>query len=84
MAPTRPFPDLDWQVTPEPVRQYIRFLESALSRMHQQVQSHEQRIEKLEVRTQKNSKNSSKPPSSDSPYTRGGDRKKKGNMTPMA
>ena len=75
MAPTRPFPDLDWQVTPESVRQYIRYLENTLSRMHQQVQSHEQRIEKLEVQTRKNSKNSSKPPSSDSPYARSGAKK---------
>ena len=78
MAPTRPFPDLDWQVTPESVRKYIQYLESALLRMHQRVESHEQRIEKLEVQTRKNSKNSSKPPSSDSPYNRTGAKMKKG------
>ncbi len=78
----RNFTELDWNLTPESVRQYIIFLEQVAADMskrlesqQQQVQEHEKRIEQLEVRTRKNSQNSSKPPSSDSPFTRK-DRKK--------
>jgi transposase len=78
MAPTRPFAELYWQLTPEPVRQYILFLERSQTDLRQRVEALEQRLEKLEVRTAKNSKNSSKPPSSDSPYTRKGAKKSKG------
>ncbi len=70
MAPTRTFSDLDWHLTPESVRQYILALERALFDTQQQLQSHEVRIEKLEVQTRKNSTNSSKPPSSDAPFKR--------------
>jgi hypothetical protein len=52
------------------VRQYILYLERTLHELQKQLKSHEQRIEKLEVKTQKNSHNSSKPPSSDPPFTR--------------
>jgi transposase len=38
--------------------------------MEQRVATHEKRIEKLEIRTRKNSHNSSKPPSSDPPFAR--------------
>jgi transposase len=38
--------------------------------MQQRVESHEKRIETLEVQTKKNSHNSSKPPSSDPPFRR--------------
>ena len=70
MAPTRTFSDLDWHLTPETVRQYILALERALFDTQKQLQSHEVRIEKLEIQTQKDSTNSSKPPSSDSPFKR--------------
>ncbi len=70
MALKRPFSELDWQLTPEPVRQYIMALERMLHDMQQRVQTHEERIEKLEVRTRKTSHNSSKPPSSDPPFGR--------------
>ena len=70
MALNRPFSDLDWHLTPEPVRRYILYLEQALYDMQQRVESHEKRIEKLEVQTKKNSHNSSKPPSSDPPFSR--------------
>ena len=70
MAPTRTFSDLDWHLTPETVRQYILALERALFDTQKQLQSHEVRIEKLEVQTRKDSTNSSKPPSSDSPFKR--------------
>jgi transposase len=45
-------------------------LEQTLHDMQQRVEAHEKRIEKLEVRTRKNSHNSSKPPSSDPPFGR--------------
>ncbi len=77
MALKRPFSDLDWHLTPEAVRRYILYLEQALHDMQQRVESHEKRIEKLEVQTKKNSHNSSKPPSSDPPFTRKKRTKKK-------
>jgi transposase len=64
----RPFSQLDWLSTPEPVRQYILQLEAAILKLQQQDKLLEKRIEKLESQTKKNSQNSSKPPSSDSPY----------------
>jgi transposase len=70
MTLQRPFSQLDWHQTPEMVRQYILYLERTIHDLQQQLKSHEQRIEKLEVQTQKNSHNSSKPPSSDPPFTR--------------
>ena len=60
MALKRPFPELDWHLTPQTVRQYILSLEQTLFDMQQRVESHEKRIEKLEVKTKKNSHNSSK------------------------
>ena len=76
MDTKRPFTNLDWNLTPDSVRRYILTLEQALDLVRQQVANNEKRIEKLETQTQKNSQNSSKPPSSDSPFKRG-DRKKK-------
>ena len=70
MALKRPFSELDWHQTPEMVRHYILHLERTLYEMQQRVDSHEQRIEKLETRSKKNSSNSSKPPSSDPPFAR--------------
>jgi len=77
MAPTRTFSDLEWHLTPEAVRQYILALEQALLQMHQRVEIHEQRIEKLEAQSRKDSTNSSKPPSSDSPFKRPERKRKK-------
>jgi transposase len=79
MAAQRPISDFDWQLTPEPVKQYIQYLESKLFGLQELVQTHEKRIEKLEVRSKQNSANSSKPPSSDSPYTKGKSKKPKSN-----
>lgn len=68
MEPTRPFTELDWQLTPEPVRQYIVYLEQTMMQMQNRLQQLEKRLEALEAKSNKNSRNSSKPPSSDSPY----------------
>jgi hypothetical protein len=70
MALNRPFPELDWHLTPQAVRQYILYLEQTLHDMQQRVESHEKRLEKLEVRTQKDSPNASQPPTSDPPFAR--------------
>ena len=70
MALKRPFTELDWLQTPEMVRHYILYLERTLNDMQKQVESHEKRIEKLEVKTKQNSHNSSKPPSSDPPFAK--------------
>ena len=70
MALKRPFSQLEWFQTPEPVRQYILALEQALADLQQRLEVHEKRIEKLEVRSGRNSHNSSKPPSSDPPFAR--------------
>ena len=68
MEPKRPFSIFDWGATPEPVKQYIRYLEQTVTTFVEKVRQHEKRIEQLEVQTNKNSQNSSKPPSSDGPF----------------
>jgi transposase len=81
MAPNRPFSDLDWHLTPHAVRLYILHLEQRLADLQQRVESNEKRIEKLEVKTRKNSHNSSKPPSSDPPFDRTKRKHKKSKKT---
>jgi transposase len=81
MAPQRPLSDLDWQMTPVTVRQYIILLEQELYAMQQRVESHEKRIEKLEVQNKKTSHNSSKPPSSDPPFAKKKRKQKKSGRT---
>jgi transposase len=81
MAPERPFSDLDWHLTPQTVRLYILSLEQRLRDMQQIIETHEKRIEKLEVKTRKNSHNSSKPPSSDPPFDRKKRKQKKSKQT---
>ena len=73
MEAKRPFSQLDWLTTPQPVRDYIIYLEKTIFQMQQQLEQLEKRAEKLEAVTNMNSQNSSKPPSSDSPF----DKKKK-------
>ena len=68
MEPKRPFSLLDWAATPEPVKQYIEYLEQTIMAFVSRVQQLEKRIEQLEVKTKQNSQNSNKPPSSDSPF----------------
>ena len=68
MEAKRPFSDQDWQATPESVRQYIKHLEQTIALLVNKVQELEKRTEKLESKANQNSQNSSKPPSSDSPF----------------
>ena len=70
MEAKRPFSQLDWLSTPEPVRAYIIHLEQVIGQMQQRLDLIEKRTEKLEVRTKMNSQNSSKPPSSDGPFNK--------------
>jgi len=70
MALKRPFSELQWLQTPELVRHHILNLERALHDMQEQVELLEKRVEKLEVQSNKNSRNSSKPPSSDPPFAK--------------
>jgi transposase len=95
MEGKRPFSQLDWLSTPEPVREYIIYLEQLIGQMQQRLDAVEKRTEKLEVRTRMNSQNSSKPPSSDTPFNkqkkktkksknkRGGQKGHKGNRQQM-
>ena len=76
MLPKRPISEFEWLSTPLPVRQYILQLESTIESMQGQVvqlqkqlETQGARLEQLEVRVNKNSRNSSKPPSSDSPFS---------------
>ncbi len=64
----RPFTDEDWDVTPEPVRRYIVQLEGIVIKLIKETEDLKKRVAELENRLNKNSQNSSKPPSSDPPY----------------
>ncbi len=70
MEVKQPFTDAEWQATPGPVKQYIRTLEETIVKLLSKIDQLEKRIEILENKSNKNSQNSSKPPSSDSPYKR--------------
>ena len=70
MEVKRPFSEAQWLATPVPVRHYIEQLEQGIIGLLAKVEQLEKRIEQLETRTKQNSQNSSKPPSSDSPYSK--------------
>ena len=77
MEANRPFSHIEWLTTPEAVKAYIVHLETTILQMQQQLGQLEKRTEKLEVQTKMNSQNSSKPPSSDSPFNKKKIKKKK-------
>jgi len=64
----RPFSLLEWHTMPEAARLYISALEQNITAMSDKIELLEKRIEQLENRLNKNSQNSNKPPSSDSPF----------------
>ncbi len=68
MEAKRPFSQFDWLSTPQPVKDYIVYLEKTIFQMQQQLGQLEKRTKKLEARTKMNSQNSSKPPSAGSPF----------------
>lgn len=65
---TMPFAREDWQKTPPAVRNYIVALHQVIAVLQETVKSHQKRIEELEARLNRNSSNSSRPPSSDPPF----------------
>jgi transposase len=79
MALERPLTQLDWLMTPESVKRYVQMLEQMLVDTQHRVESHEDRIEKLESKVNQNSRNSSKPPASDPPFDRKKRERKKSN-----
>lgn len=68
MEAKRPFSELDWDRTPEPVKQYIYQLEQNIEQLINRIDQMEKRIAQLESKNNQNSSNSNKPPSSDSPF----------------
>jgi transposase len=56
-----PFCQMDWELTPPAVQNYIHSL-------HQQIKHLEQQVDTLQGRVEQTSQTSSKPPSSDSPF----------------
>lgn len=64
----RSFSEADWLATPKPVHGHIETLEQIINQNSALISKQEKRIDELESRLNKNSKNSSKSPSSDSPY----------------
>ena len=54
-----PFSEVDWQLTPKPIRAYLLLL-------HAQQEALVRRVEQIEAILGRDSSNSSKPPSSDS------------------
>lgn len=77
----RPFSDEDFQATPEPVQRYISQLEDLVMKLLKETKDLKKRVTKLETRVNKNSQNSSKPPSSDSPYDKPPKKGKTGKRT---
>jgi len=77
----RPFSDEDFQATPEPVQRYISQLEDLVMKLLKETKDLKKRITKLETRVNKNSQNSSKLPSSDSPYDKPPKKGKTGKRT---
>ena len=63
-----PFSLSDWSLTPEPVRRYCEQLEQINHGLAERIAELEKRIAQLENRVNRNSQNSSKPPSSDGPF----------------
>jgi transposase len=75
----RNFSDTEWAATPPTVKEDFINLEKWVFKLLEEKKQLEERLNKAEVKVNKNSSNSSKPPSSDSPYK---ERSKKGNKKP--
>jgi transposase len=72
----RPFTEIEWAATPPAVRQYIEMLEKSILHLTQTIADLQGRTEKLEHRINRNSQNSSQPPSTDGPFAKPGRKKK--------
>jgi hypothetical protein len=73
----RPFSEADWLNTPQPVRPYVEMLERSIMYLTAALDELKGRTDKLEERVNRNSQNSSKPPSSDAPFKKPKNAKKK-------
>jgi transposase len=65
-----PFPEQDWHHTPRSVQNYVVELQNQLNDLKQQHDQLQQQVDTLQGRVDKTSQTSSKPPSSDSPFTK--------------
>ena len=72
----RPFTEIEWAATPPAVRRYIEMLEKSILHLTETIADLKGRTEKLEHRVNRNSQNSSQPPSSDGPYAKPARKKK--------
>jgi transposase len=73
----RPFSEADWLATPKPVRDYVLYLEQIIMKQAEHIQrlqevqrQLEKRLDELEDRLNRNSRNSNKPPSTDPPFSK--------------
>jgi|TARA_B100000315_G_C14526863_1_gene564251 transposase len=66
----RNFSEEEWEATPESVKDDFINLERYVLKLFERKKQLEERIDELEVKAKKNSRNSSKPPSSDNPFDR--------------
>jgi len=74
----RPFSELDWLATPKPVRDYIETLEQIIREHTVLIAKLEKRIEQLEAKLNRNSRNSDQPPSTDDPFRKSAPEETKG------
>ena len=73
----RTFSYSDWVATPDAVKEDFRRLEETVILFEKKMQEMEKDLNKIKARINKNSTNSDKPPSSDSPYRMPWKKKKK-------
>ncbi len=81
IPPERNFTEADWAETPDAVQKAYLRLEQLVLELRQEKQRLEERVHKANTQAKKNSSNSDKPPSSDSPYikrTKSPDKEPKG------
>lgn len=78
----RPFSQIEWLSTPDPVRRYIEMLEQSIIHLTATVADLKDRTEKLEQKTSRNSQNSNQPPSADLPFKKPEHKKKKAKKKP--
>jgi transposase len=71
------FSDADWQDTPEAVKKDFIRMEEILLLFGQRLKELEEELNQLKTRVNKNSTNSDKPPSTDSPYRKRAKKSKK-------
>jgi TolA-binding protein len=63
-----PFGQLEWELTPPAVQDYIKNQNQQMSQLQSQLKQLQQQIDQLQGQVAKTSQTSRKPPSSDSPF----------------